>query len=61
MRLERHEEQAEVPLQVPFPVHLYLIGVDSEGNTAVSYDLGIDLTGFGQTIQFTDVKLTLES
>lgn len=60
MRLRsRSKEETTLPLPSPFPIHLYIVGVDDNGNEMVRYSLNCAFTDYGQTVHIQDPTLEL--
>ena len=59
MRLRPKKEEPPPKLPDPFPIDLYLVGVDRNGNEVLRYDLRCNFTDFGQTVHLADPTLEL--
>lgn len=45
----------------PFPLHLYVVAEDDAGNEHARYDLGRELTGYGDRLVVNSMDLVVNS
>lgn len=59
MRLRPHKKEEQPPPPSPFPIHLYVVGVDDNGDEVLRYDLNCAFTAFNQTVHLKDPILEI--